>query len=65
MKEQHPYADILNETRPVHQGDAFSAKHPPMTIENRSKIFAPFAALKGYEESLESQQIEHLNNQKD
>ncbi|HHU73759.1 MAG TPA: YolD-like family protein [Clostridiales bacterium] len=31
-------------------------KHPRMTIENRAKIFAPFAALKGYEEAIAAKQ---------
>ena len=29
-----------------------SAKHPRMTMQNRAAQFAPFAALKGYEEAI-------------
>lgn len=29
-------------------------KHPPMTVENRAAQFAPFSALTGLEDALES-----------
>lgn len=29
-----------------------------MSLENRAKIFMPFAALKGYEEAIEEKQVE-------
>ena len=48
------YKDIINKERPIHQGDEFEARHPHMSRENRAKIFAPFAALKGYEEAIDS-----------
>lgn len=39
--------------RPQHQlYDEFWLKHPPMDREHRAKIFAPFAALKGFEECI-------------
>ena len=44
------YEDILDRERPVHEGDAFSQRHPRMPLEERAKIFLPFAALKGFEE---------------
>ena len=47
------YKDIINMERPVHKGDEFEARHPHMSQENRAKIFAPFAALKGYEEAID------------
>ena len=40
------YADIINCERPVHINDDFAAKHPPIPIADRAKIFASFAALK-------------------
>ncbi|MCR4716935.1 MAG: hypothetical protein K5656_07115 [Lachnospiraceae bacterium] len=46
------YSDIINLSRPIHNDDAFMRKHPPMSIENRAKIFAPFAALKRYDEAI-------------
>ena len=47
------YEDIIDKKRPVHDNDDFSIRHPKMSREDRAKIFAPFAALKGYEEALE------------
>lgn len=41
------YSDILQMERPV-------PKRPKMDRAERAKIFMPFAALKGYEESLEN-----------
>ena len=41
------YSDILAQHRPSHFNDDFSRKHPPMTMLNRAKIFAPFDALTG------------------
>ncbi len=36
------YSDILNKERPA-------PVQPPMTLENRANIFAPFAALRGFD----------------
>lgn len=36
------YQDILHCSRPV-------SKHPKMSVENRAKLFAPFAALRGFD----------------
>ena len=47
------YEDILNATPPVGQG---LKGYPPMNIPDRAKIFAPFAALKGYEEAIFAKQ---------
>lgn len=43
------YSDIMGEERP-------RSKRHPMEIAHRAKQFAPFAALKGYEESLQKQE---------
>ncbi len=40
------YDDIINLPHHV------SKKYPQMSLENRSAQFAPFAALKGYEEEI-------------
>ncbi len=42
------YDDIINKSRPEHINDEFSAKHPKMSIDDRAKIFSPFAALRGH-----------------
>lgn len=53
------YKDIIDKERPVHDGDEFEARHPKMSRENRAKIFAPFAALKGYEEAIDDTAESH------
>lgn len=44
------YADILHAARPA--GEESLRKHPRMPLENRAKIFSPFAALRGYEQEI-------------
>ena len=51
------YADIIDRERPRHHADDFSRRHPPMPLEERAKIFLPFAALKGYEQKVEEKEI--------
>ena len=48
------YADILRMTRPDPPAD-----HPRMSLQNRAKIFSPFAALRGYEEEIADQNRVH------
>ncbi len=55
----YKYNDIIDKNRPVHDGDAFEARHPHMSREARAKIFAPFAALKGYEEAIDDTSESH------
>lgn len=45
--ECHRYDDVINRQHPT------SKKHPRMSSMNRAAQFAPFAALTGYEESIE------------
>ncbi|MCD8019019.1 MAG: YolD-like family protein [Clostridiales bacterium] len=52
------YADIIDLERPVDE-EVFR-RHPRMSVANRAKIFAPFAALRGHGERLE-QENEKLN----
>lgn len=51
------YADIINRVRPIHKADRFSYKYPRMSSEKRAKIFAPFAALSGYDDALAEQEV--------
>ena len=44
------YADILHAQRP--DGEESRRKHPRMSLQNRAKIFSPFAALRGYDEQI-------------
>ena len=59
LNSSNKYDDIINLERPVHDGDAFEARHPKMPREARAKIFAPFAALKGYEEAIDDTSDSH------
>lgn len=47
------YADILEKQRPCNEQSL--RKHPRMPLQNRAKIFSPFAALRGYDEQLEEE----------
>lgn len=51
------YADIINRVRPIHKADRFSYKYPRMSNEKRAKIFAPFAALSGYDDALAEKEV--------
>lgn len=52
----HNYDDIINMPHHV------SKKRKPMSLKNRSAQFAPFSALKGYQEKIN--EITKLNNEK-
>lgn len=52
------YKDVLARGKPTHKkSDTFSIKHPSMDLEKRAKIFSPFDALKGFNESIVSKDI--------
>ena len=47
--------------RPQHtRFDNFSRKHPQMDRRKRAKIFAPFDALDGYSDSIDSKNVEYV-----
>ena len=50
----HKYDDIIHLEYPLKSSNI--RKHPRMKLEDRAKIFAPFAALKGHEEAIEAKQ---------
>lgn len=54
---QSKYADLLPLSRPA-------PIKPRMTIQNRAKIFSPFAALRGYEDEIASEGKDHLKVQR-
>ena len=54
------YSDIIGLRRPVHDGDVFSRRHPKMTQLNRAKIFAPFAALTGFDSAVRAKEIPYV-----
>jgi len=55
-KVTHEYDDIIHMEYPLKSIDQVKVKHPKMSIGDRAKIFAPFAALKGYEEAIAAKQ---------
>lgn len=56
MRPSDKYRDILYAERPP-----VPAGHPRMPLENRAKIFSPFAALRGYEEKISDVETEHTH----
>ena len=54
------YGDIIFQDRPGHNGDLFSRRHPRMIQLNRAKIFAPFAALVGFDERVHRKEIAYV-----
>ncbi len=53
------YKNAFRARRPEHAPcDDFSARHPKMPLSRRAKIFSPFAALRGFEEAIDSK-LEH------
>lgn len=54
------YSDIIGLRRPVHNDDVFSRCHPKMTQLNRAKIFAPFAALTGFDSAVRAKEIQYV-----
>ena len=55
---EQKYREAFRRGRPKHEGcDDFSLRHPKMPLGQRAKIFAPFAALRGFEESVEEKNV--------
>jgi len=55
------YGNIIYMDRPVHNGDLFSRRHPAMSLLNRAKIFAPFAALVGFDDRVRRKEISYVS----
>ena len=56
------YMDAFLKGRPRHEEyDAFWLKHPKMDPGHRAKIFAPFDALKGFDESISSKEVQYVD----
>ena len=52
------YTEVYQKGRPKHrEWDAFMVKHPPMPASRWAKIYAPFDALKGFDEAIESEAL--------
>lgn len=64
MPAGFPYADIYKKGRPRHgipgklaTYDTFYIKHPPMETRRRAKIFAPFDALRGFNDAIAAKRV--------
>lgn len=64
MPPGFPYEEVFRRGRPKHgipgryaTYDAFYLKHPPMTSARRAKIFAPFDALRGFNDAINAKKI--------
>ena len=53
------YDDIINLEYPLKTSDR--VKHPRMDVQDRTKIFAPFAALRGHAGELKSKEYEEYD----
>nr|WP_296264611.1 hypothetical protein [uncultured Merdimonas sp.] len=63
MKQTHTkaariYGDIIGKSRPDDESSLI--RHPRMPIPDRAKIFAPFAALTGYDKVIDQKAFESL-----
>lgn len=56
MEDQFKYRAVLQKGKPVHD-QYFFLRHPSMPCRKRAKIFAPFAALKGFEAEIQAKDI--------
>lgn len=54
------YVDILLRNRPKHENDLFSRRHPKMSRVHRAKIFAPFAALEGFDDRVRRKEVTYV-----
>jgi hypothetical protein len=57
MKPQntHKYDDIIDMEYPLKTSD--TVKHPRMSNAERAKIFAPFAALRGFDDVIDESEV--------
>ena len=60
MPAGFPYRALFLKGRPKHEKyDDFWRKHPPMDTGRRAKIFAPFDALAGFDECIQSKLVQY------
>ena len=58
MPEDFRYREVYLKGKPQHDRyDLFSIRHPRMDVQRRAKIFAPFAALRGFDETVDSKRV--------
>ncbi len=58
------YKEAALRGRPAHDGiDAFTARHPHMSVAKRAKIFAPYDALKGFSDAIAAKDVQYVPRQ--
>ena len=58
MPKTFRYREVFFQGRPRHQKyDDFWRRHPPMSASRWAKIYAPFDALDGFDEAIESKKV--------
>ncbi len=56
------YKDVVRKGFPKHEGwDWFRRKHPPMPASRWAKIYAPFDALKGFDDAISSKEVTYVD----
>ena len=61
MPDGFRYREVFMKGKPQHEMfDKFSVKHPKMDVGKRAKIFAPFDALKGFNEAIADKEIPYV-----
>ena len=59
MPPAFPHRDVFLHGRPRHLPyDDFWIRHPPMDSGHRAKIFAPFSALRGFDDCIRAMQMQ-------
>ena len=56
-----PYLSAILQGPPTHDHDTFSLQHPHMELQRRAKIFAPFDALDGYSDAVQSKDVVYVD----
>ncbi len=56
MPPAFKYRDVCARGMPGHDA-GFLLRHPPMPVSRWAKIFAPFDALRGFDEAIESAEL--------
>lgn len=60
MPADFRYRDVFLKGKPHHERfDLFRIRHPSMDVGHRAKIFSPFDALKGFNESIASKDVQY------
>ncbi len=63
MPASFQYKDVYQKGFPRHDGwDWFRRRHPPMPASRWAKIYAPFDALRGFDEAIKAKEAESLIN---